>query len=194
MSETVNLLGLSASLRKGSFATKALRNAADLAPVDVNLNLAELGDTPPKNIMADIPLYNEDDRGDEFPAAVVELGKRVAEADALYISMAEYNHSMPGGFKNAIDWLSRLPDLPLGGKPFGIMSSSPGPLGGIRSQLSFRQSAVFLDMRPMFKPEVVIGFAPKKYDDDGKLTDDMARDLIGKQLIALRDWVLQLRN
>jgi len=192
--ETINILGLSASLRKGSFATKALRNAVELAPDNINLDLAELGSTPPKNIMADIPLYNEDERGDDFPAPVVELGKRVAQADALYISMSEYNHSMPGGFKNAIDWLSRLPDTPLTGKPFAIMSSSPGPMGGVRSQLSFRQTAVFLDMRPTFKPEVIIGFAPKKYDDDGKLTDDMARDLITKQLVALREYVLQLRD
>ena len=126
-----------------------------------------------------------------FPAPVETLRQQIKAADALLFACPEYNYSMSGVLKNAIDWASRPPDQPFAGKPLAIISAAAGMAGGARSQLHLRQSCVFLDMHPLNKPEVLIFQAQNKFDANGELTDDVARRLIGDLLAALLSWTRQ---
>jgi chromate reductase, NAD(P)H dehydrogenase (quinone) len=182
-SRVVKTLGISGSLRKGSFNSAALRAAAELAPEGMTLEIADI---------AEIPLYNDDVRAQGYPAPVQRLRERIAAADALLFATPEYNYSMSGVLKNIIDWASRPPDPPVIGKPVAIMGASPGLWGTSRAQYHLRQCFVFLNMFPVNKPEVLIAQAGNKFDAGGKLTDQTTRDLIGQLLVALRDWTRRL--
>lgn len=188
MEEFIRFTGLSGSLRKESFNTKLLRNVATLLPEGVAFNIASI---------ADLPLYNADlDLPDakERPASVVAFRNELAKADAIVIVSPEYNYSIPGGLKNAIDWASRGEDAPLIGKPVALMGATPGPWGTVRMQMQFLNLFLYLDMKPVFKPEVLVAGADKKFDKDGKLTDETATGLIRKKLEALKQIVLQQRK
>lgn len=164
------------SLRKGSF-NKALAHALpELAPTRMELVMART--------IGDFPLYNADDQeASGFPKPVEELGEQVRAADGVIIVTPEYNFSVPGVLKNAIDWVSRLPDQPFAHKPVAIESASPSPLGGARAQYHLRQTMVFLEAHVFNKPEIFVSFASKKFDEKtGKLTDETTRDFIRKQL------------
>jgi len=139
-------------------------------------------------------MFNDDVKVQGFPPEVVEFGMRIAAADALLFVTPEYNYSIPGGLKNAIDWASRLPDQPFNKKPVAIMSASTGMLGGGRAQYHLRQSCVFLNMFPLNKPEVIISRAQEKFDAQGNLTDEPTREQIRKLLIALGEWTWQLQK
>jgi len=180
---TVNVLGICGSLRRGSFNRLALENAITLCPADMAITLAAIDD---------IPLYNEDVRQQGFPEAVTRLRAEIARADALLIATPEYNYSMSGVLKNVIDWASRPPDQPFEGKPVAIMGASAGLFGTARAQYHLRQSLVYLNGFVVNRPEVFIGQAATKFDAEGNLTDATARDLIGKLLVALRDWARKL--
>ena len=183
MSRTVRVLGLSGSLRRGSLNTAALRAARDVAPPGVEL---EIGD------LSSIPIYNDDVKQQGLPPAVLSLCDAVRGADAVLIASPEYNFSIPGMLKNAIDWVSRAAPPPFADKPVAILGVSPGMIGTARMQYDLRKVFVFLDARVLDKPEVMIGGAHAKFDEQGRLTDAITRDFLAKQLHALRNWTLRL--
>ena len=142
--------------------------------------------------ISQIPLYNEDVRTQGFPPAVETLRQQIKAADALVFACPEYNYSMSGVLKNAIDWASRPPDQPFAGKPCAILGAAAGMAGGARAQGDLRRSMVFLDMHPLNKPEVLIFQAHTKFDANGGLTDDAARGFIRDMLVALESWTRQI--
>lgn len=183
--QPVHILGIAGSLRKASYNRCALRAAKTLLPEGTTLDTFELDG---------IPGFNEDDEKSP-PAKVVDLKKRIRAADALLIVTPEYNYSVPGVLKNAIDWASRpYGDSAWAGKPIAIMSASIGAAGGARAQYHLRQSFVFLDLRAVNQPEVMIGNAAAKFDKDGNLTDDATKKQIQKLLSALVTLTTQLQT
>ena len=182
---TLKVLGLSGSLRGGSYNTATLRAAQSLAPEGMQI---EIGD------ISGIPLYSEDAQAVGFPEAVQRLGEAIGEADALIIATPEYNYSIPGALKNAIDWLSRLPNQPFANKPLAIVGASMGGLGTARAQYHLRQVLVFLDVHVMNKPEVMIGAAHQKFDQNGQLTDAGTREFLGTALEALDQFARRING
>ena len=172
----VSVLGICGSLRKGSFNHAALNTAIELKPAGMEVTVADI---------SQIPLYDEDVRAQGFPPPVQTLRQQIKAADAVLFACPEYNYSMSGVLKNAIDWASRPPDQPFAGKPAAMISAAAGMAGGARAQLHLRHSCVFLDMHPLNKPEVLIFQAQNKFDAEGRLTDDVARGLIGDLMQAL---------
>ena len=181
------ILGISGSLRRGSHNTAALRAAVELAPDGVEVTIYEgLGEIPP---------YNDDLRaGSGNPAPVEAFRQAIRAADAVMIATPEYNYSVPGVLKNAIDWASRGPDQPFDDKPIAIMGASQGLLGTARAQYDLRKMFVYLNGHPLNRPEVFIGQSGQKVDAEGRVTDETSRKLIGQQVAALRDWALRLRG
>lgn len=119
------------------------------------------------------------------------MGKAIKQADAVIIVSPEYNYSVPGVLKNALDWISRLPDTPFAGKPVAIQTGSPGLIGGARAQYHLRQILVFFDAHVLNKPEVMVGQIPSKVDQENdEITDSATRDFIGTQLVALSKMAL----
>jgi chromate reductase len=175
----INVLAICGSLRAGSYNRAALRTAIELRPPGMTI---ETGD------ISAFPLYNEDVRAQGFPPPVETLRRQIAAADALLFVTPEYNYSMSGVLKNAIDWASRPPDQPFAGKPVAIMGAAAGMAGSGRAQYDLRRSCVFLDMHPLNKPEVLIGQAQTKFDAEGRLTDEVGRGLIRDMLVALEQW------
>jgi chromate reductase len=143
--------------------------------------------------IAPIPLYNEDVRQQGFPKPVEDFRARIKAADGLLIVTPEYNYSIPGVLKNAIDWASRPPDQPFDGKPVAMMGASGGVLGTARAQYHLRQTCVFLNMFPVNKPEVMIPQAQNRFDAEGRLTDETAKGLIKQLMESLQSWTLRLK-
>lgn len=181
----MKVLGISGSLRKASYNTAALRAARELAPAGIVIELAEIGD---------IPIYNEDLRAAGLPASMERLRAQMRAADALLFVTPEYNYSIPGVLKNAIDWASRPPDQPFDGKPVAIMGVTGSLLGTARAQYHLRQMLVWLNAFPINKPEVFIGQAASKFDGDGRLTDETTRGLVRQLLEALEQWTARLQQ
>ena len=181
----MNVIGISGSLRKGSFNTAALRAAQGLAPEGMTIEVAQIGD---------LPLYNDDVRAAGFPPPVERLRAQIAAADAVLLVTPEYNYSISGVLKNAIDWASRPPSQPFEAKPVAIMGASPGLFGSARAQYHLRQMLIFLNAMPLNRPEVMIGQAQNKFDADGNLTDEPTREFVRKLLVALRDWTERLQK
>ena len=172
----IKILGVVGSLRKDSYNHFALKAAQELLPVGAVLELIELNG---------IPVFNQDNEMAP-PPAVVEFRRRVVAADAILFATPEYNYSLPGGLKNAIDWASR----PNGknvwlGKPAAVMGASIGGLGTARAQYHLRQILVALNMPTVALPEVMIGNAAQKFNADGRLTDEPTRQFIHKLQLAL---------
>ncbi len=185
MSErTLKVMGIAGSLRRGSYNRAALRAAVELAPAGLEIEIFDL---------APIPLYNEDVRALGFPPPVEELRERIRAADALLFVTPEYNYSVPGVLKNAIDWASRPPDQPFEGKPIAIMGASPSMFGTARAQYHLRQVFIYLDGLLLNRPEVMIASAGKKFDEHGRLTDETTRGFIRKLLEALEAWTRRLQ-
>jgi chromate reductase len=183
VNDPIKILGIAGSLRKASYNRAALRAARDLVPAGATLETFELDP---------IPIFNAELERTP-PPAVAELKARVRAVDALLFATPEYNFSVPGVLKNAIDWGSRpLGDSAWTGKPAAIMSAATGMLGGARAQYHLRQTFVFLDMHPVNKPEVMIPFAAQRFDEHGALTDEATRTLIGQLLQALVAWTRRL--
>jgi chromate reductase, NAD(P)H dehydrogenase (quinone) len=179
------IVGVSGSLRKGSFNTAALRAARELAPEGVAIEIADL---------SEIPLYNDDVFAQGFPPAVDRLRQQIRAADALLFACPEYNYSLTGVLKNAIDWASRQPDQPFAGKPAALMGASRGPTGTARAQANLRQIGVFVDLKFVNKPEVMMGVAQDRFDAEGKLIHEPTRENIRKLLVALVEWAALLRR
>jgi chromate reductase, NAD(P)H dehydrogenase (quinone) len=174
----IRILGMSGSLRKASFNSATLRVAQASAPDGVTVDIFDL--TP-------LPI-----QGVGFPAVVQELGEKIRAADALIMVTPEYNYGMSGVLKNAIDWVSRLPNQPFNTKPLGIMGATMGMWGTTRAQYDIRRSSVFLNMFPINKPEVLIAQAQNKFNDKGELTDEATKKLIKEHVEALAAFARKL--
>jgi chromate reductase len=184
---SIKVLGISGSLRRGSYNTAALRAATELVPDGMQLELWQG--------LRDVPPYDDDQRqGQGFPPAAADLRARIKAADALLIVTPEYNYSVPGVLKNAIDWASRPPEQPFDGKPIAIMGASPGALGTARAQYHLRQMLVFLNGMPLNRPEVMIAQAATRFDAEGRLTDQQTREFIQQLLVSLKGWTERLRR
>lgn len=182
MSTPLTLVTLLGSLRKGSYNGIIARALPELAPEGVTVTA--LGS------VRDLPHYDADVQAEGWPKAVTTMADAIRAADGLIIISPEYNYSVPGVLKNAIDWLSRLPEQPFKQKPVLIQSASPGALGGARMQYQLRQSLVFLDARVFNVPEVMVGAVQNKVDEaTGELTDQGTRDFIAKHLAAFAGFV-----
>jgi len=180
----MKVIGISGSLRKGSFNSAALRAAQELAPEGMTIERAEIGD---------LPLYDDDVRAAGLPAPVERLRAQLAAADAILFVTPEYNFSIPGVLKNAIDWASRPPNQPFDDKPVAIMGASGGVIGTARAQYHLRQMLVFLNAHPINKPEVMIGQAATKFDAEGRLTDEPTREFVRQLLVSLAAWTRRLQ-
>ncbi|MFS7163161.1 NADPH-dependent FMN reductase [Serratia proteamaculans] len=180
----VTLLG---SLRQGSYNAMVARALPGLAPQGVTIEALPS--------IRDIPLYDADmQQGEGFPATVEAIAEQIRQADGVIIVTPEYNYSVPGGLKNAIDWLSRLPNQPLAGKPVAIQTSSMGPIGGARCQYHLRQILVFLDAMVMNKPEFMGGVIQNKVDaQTEELNDQGTLDFLTGQLSAFSDYIRRLK-
>jgi chromate reductase len=180
MSTIISICG---SLRKASYNRLLMNGLQGLAPAGMSVKEAPS--------FAEFPLYNADIQiSSGFPAAVNELANVIRAADGIIFCTPEYNFSLPGGLKNAIDWVSRLPNQPFAGKPIAIQSASPGPLGGGRVQYDLRRAMVFLDALTLNKPEIFVGNCVSKFDEKtGELKDDATRDFIKQQLDAFAKFI-----
>lgn len=176
----VTLLG---SLRRGSYNAMVARALPGLAPAGVEISLLPS--------FRGLPVYDADQQAEQgVPPQAAALGAAIRAADGIVIVTPEYNYSVPGGLKNAIDWISRLPDQPFARKPVAIQSASPGGLGGARAQYHLRQVLVFLDALVLNKPEVIVREVRGKLDEaSGTLSDPATREHIAGQLAAFADFV-----
>ena len=184
MEKQFKILAFAGSLRAGSYNKALIRAAVEVAPETVAIEVFDLeGITP----------FNQDIEKTP-PSKVVEFKQEIRSADALLIASPEYNYSIPGVLKNAIDWASRpYGDNSLADKPVALMSASSGMLGGARAQYHLRQSFVFLNMHPVNKPEVILPFAAQNIDAAGKLTNEQTRTLIRQLIDALVEWTNRLK-
>lgn len=173
MSKPLKFVGLCGSLRKASRNAGLLRYAGSHVPEGVTFEFAEVGD---------LPFYNGDIT--EKPAAVQRLVEQLKSADALVIACPEYNYSMAPALKNALDWASREAESPLAGKPLAIMGAGGG-MGTSRAQYHLRQTCVFLDLRPLNKPEVFANAFSASFNEAGDLVDEKLQELIRQQLQVL---------
>ena len=179
------ILGIAGSLRKDSYNRALLRAAQEFAPGGATIETFELDG---------IPGFNQDDEANP-PAKVAELKQRVRAADAILFVTPEYNYSVPGVLKNAIDWASRpYGDSAWNGKPVAIMGATVGTIGTARAQYHLRQMFVFLNMYAVNQPEVMVSSAHKHFDQDGKLTDETAKKLIQQLLEELVSWTRRLQK
>jgi chromate reductase len=137
--------------------------------------------------IACLPMINQDSEK-PFPESVVAFRDKLKKADAVLIATPEYNSSIPGALKNAIDWASRSPHAPLLGKPAAIMGASTGKFGTIRAQLYLRQILTHVGAFPLGKPEVLVALAERSFDENGNLVDETARGFLHELLIALGKW------
>ncbi len=182
MADGIRVLGIWGSLRKGSFNEALIRTAAEIAPDGMTVE--------PFDIAA-IPFYNQDVERDGYPEPVRELHEAIAAADAVLIATPEYQHSVPGVLKNALDWASRPPGKsPLNEKPGAAMGASPGMVGTARAQMHLREILAYNKMPIVKRPEVLVANAGDKIED-GILTDEQGRDFL-RQLLenlaqAVRD-------
>ena len=175
------ILGIPGSLRKASFNRGLILAAQEVAPDGVEIELYDLDE---------IPLYNGDVEAQGVPAPVQAFAEKIRAADALLIATPEYNYSIPGVLKNAIDWASR-PSVknPLRHKPVALMGASGGVYGTARAQLAMRQVlASVIEAHTMIKPELLVNQAGQKFDSDGNLTDDDTRERLTALIEGLVAW------
>ncbi len=182
-----DVLTICGSLRKGSFNNLLANALPALAPEGMKITAAPS--------WANIPIYNADIQNSSgFPADVEALAAAIRAADGVIIVTPEYNYSVPGSLKNAIDWLSRLKDQPFVNKPVAIQSASMGPLGGPRAQYHLRQMLVFLDALAFNKPEIFVGAAQTKLDEAKGLHDEPTREIIKQQLAAFGKFIARVKG
>src|SRR5262245_7305924 len=181
MADTLNVVTIAGSLRKGSYNAALARALPALAPAGLSIK--------PAPSFEAFPIYNADVQNSSgFPSPVNALADAIRAADAVIIVSPEYNYSIPGGLKNAIDWVSRLQNQPFAGKPIALQSATGGPLGGGRVQYDLRRSMVFLDAYTLNKPEVFVGNCAAKFDEKtGELTDEATLNLVKQPLAAF--WI-----
>jgi chromate reductase len=182
---SIRILGFAGSLRKNSYNKALLRAAAELMPKEAVFETFDLDG---------IPLFNQDFET-QPPERVKEFKAKIKAADAILIATPEYNYSIPGVLKNAIDWASRpYVDNVFDGKPVAIIGASTGMLGTARAQYHLRQCFVFLNMHTVNRPEVMVAHAPEKIDADGTLKDDKTRKLVAELVESLMSLANTLRK
>jgi NAD(P)H-dependent FMN reductase len=185
----VTLIGLSGSLRRGSFNTSLLRAAAALLPPDVRLDIKTLHG---------IPLYDADVETHEgIPASVVALKEAIVAAQGLLLATPEYNNGIPGVFKNAIDWLSRPPSdvrRIFGDKVVGLIGASPSGFGTVLSQGAWLPVLRTLGTRPWFGSRLLVSRAQQVFDEQGKLQDQKIREQLQKYLSGFVAFVSEQRR
>ena len=182
----MNVITICGSLRKGSYNRMVMSVLPSVAPV--GMKLKELSG------IDKFPLYVADLHADgKFPEVVTNFADQIRAADAVIINSPEYNYTIPGAFKNAIDWVSRLKDQPFKDKPVALQSASGGPLGGARMQYHMRQMFVFLNAFVFNTPEIFVGTAQNKFNDKGELTDAATKEFLGKQLEAFAKFVERVK-
>ena len=178
MTSELHFVLLLGSLRRASLNRIVAETLPSLAPQGVRIS--QLGS------IGDFPLYDQDVQDRGMPRSVLDMAEQIVAADGVIIVTPEYNYSVPGALKNALDWLSRVTPQPLAKKPLAIQTVSPGMIGGARAQYHLRQILVFLDAYVLNKPEVMIGQATSKFDvDKGTITDQGTRDFLARQITAL---------
>lgn len=180
----MDILAISGSLRASSYNTKALQFAASLAPAGVSFTLTGLDGIPP---------YREEDYEKGFPAAVSSLRASIARADAVLIATPEYNYSIPGVLKNAIDWVSRPPEQPFADKPIAIIGAAAGALGTARAQYHLRQVFVFLNALVLNQPEIMISAAHNAFDEQGQLRDEAIVERLRSLVSELVAWAERVK-
>ena len=187
MSDSLHVVTLLGSLRKGSFNAMVARTLPKIAPEGMTV--------APLPTIGAIPLYDADIQQEVgFPQSVEAIAEQIRNADGVVIVTPEYNYSVPGGLKNAIDWLSRLPAQPLAGKPVLIQTSSMGAIGGARCQYHLRQILVFLDAMVMNKPEFMGGVIQNKVDPQtGEVIDQSTLDHLTGQLSAFGKYIQRVK-
>jgi chromate reductase len=184
----LNVIGICGSLRKGSYNAALLRTLPALAPDGMAVTPA-----PPWGKM---PIYNFDDHQEQgIPQDVVTWSDAIRNADGVIIVSPEYNWTIPGGLKNAIDWCSRLKDVPFKDKPVALQSCANGVLGGSRMQYHLRQSLTALDALIFGKPEILVTFTAKKFDEKTlELTDQPTIDIIKQQLAGFERFIRRVNG
>lgn len=182
-------MGIAGSLREGSYNRALLRAARELAPEGLEIHIFD------NEVLKQVPLYNEDVRALGDPEPVRALKEAIVGADALMIATPEYNHSIAGVLKNALDWASRPPDAtPLEGKPVAIMGASRGGFGTVRAQMHLREFCVYNNMLALNEPQVLVGRAHRKFDESGQLHDGTTRKFLRQQMDALLHWTRRLHK
>ncbi len=181
----VSILGIPGSLRAQSWNKKLLAACAHLLPPGATLTTFELGD---------IPLYNEDLREKGYPESTAAFRAAIEQADAILFVTPEYNYSIPGVLKNAIDWASRPPSPPLAKKAVATLGASPGMHGTVRGQTHLKEVCVGAGMFVVPKPEVYVAKAPDKFDAEGNLTDADTKKYVSELLANLADLTRKLRG
>ena len=177
------VLGICGSLRKASLNMAALRACSELLPSGMKLEITSL---------AELPMYNQDVFDAGIPQAVKRFYDEVAAADGVLIATPEYNFSVPPALKNAIDWVSKMPNQPFSNKPVAVFSASTGPLGGARVQYDVRRILVQLWGLVLPRPEVFIGGAAAKFSD-GKLADETTRKFLTELLAGFKSWIERMK-
>ena len=185
VADQITVLGVAGSLRQSSYNKAALRAAIELAPAGMTIETFDLAPIQP---------YDEDVKQRGFPPPEQELRERIRAADALLFVTPEYNRGVSGVLKNAIDWASRPPDQPFNGKPTAIFGASPGMIGTAVAQYELRRYLGVLNALVLNTPSVMIGQAAQKFDEQGRLTDQPTREIIGQLLLALAEWTHRCRG
>lgn len=181
MSAPLDIVGLCGSLRAASYNRMALALAGELMPATMKLSVVD---------WRDVPVFDADVLAKGQPAPVRALRERIRAADGLLIVTPEYNFSIPGGLKNAIDWVSRGEDQPFAHKPVALFSASAGPLGGARMQYDLRKVLLYVNAQTLIKPEVFIAAAATKFDAaTGRCTDETTRKFVGDLVRAFEAWI-----
>lgn len=181
----MKIVAFTGSLRKGSFNMSLLHAAQKLVPAGVEIEILDSGS---------LPLFNQD-LETNLPQAVVDFKAKVKAADAILIATPEFNYSVPGVLKNALDWCSRpYGDNSLEDKAAAIMGGSMGMTGSARAQYHLRQMFVFFNVHALNRPEIMVPSIQEKFDKDGNLTDKMTSDKIKELLEALVAWAGRLKK
>jgi chromate reductase, NAD(P)H dehydrogenase (quinone) len=184
MPSKTKVLAFSGSLRKSSFNSGLIRAAIELKPDNMEIEFFDI---------SGIPMYSDDLKLEGFPDKVKLFAEKISSADGLLIATPEYNYSIPGVLKNAIDWASRVSPQPFNEKPAAIMGASIGLLGTVRAQMHLRQIAIFINMIVMNKPEVFVSSAKEKFDSEGNLTDEKTKEKIETFLINFNKWIEKIK-
>jgi chromate reductase, NAD(P)H dehydrogenase (quinone) len=181
----LNVASICGSLRKGSYNRMVMNALQGYVPDGMRI-----AEAPP---FAGFPLYNADVQNSAgFPAPVHALAEAIRAADGVIFVSPEYNYSIPGGLKNAIDWVSRLSNQPFAGKPIAIQSATGGALGGGRMQYDLRRCMIFLDAFTMNRPEIFIGNCSQRIDEKtGQIKDEQTITFIKQQLAAFAKFIVQ---
>lgn len=182
--QSFRVLGLAASLRRASLNGGLLRAAREMSPEDVVYDGFDLGK---------IPFFNADVEAEGDPAPVAELKQKIQSADAVLIASPEYDYAVPGVLVTSLDWALR-PPTPLRHKPVGIIGASPGASGTARSQMILRQILLHAPAYVMPEPQILVGSARQRFDEEGNLTDEETRERLERFVVALREWSRRMQS